>query len=1286
MPRKAKEAPKKNGSTSAQNLLYAEAELSCELERFKAMLPQHPKQAYVMLKNKGKGLLVEAMAQNNANDVLAILTFAETEPAKYRFKGTDLSEYLFTMIAARRIELSMLLLEQLIKQEKDILVFKQNQTNTLLHIAAQHDNLPVVEKIVKVLENAEKEIEIPNGAGWTPWFIALAHQCSKVIDFLSNRVKNINPVNNAGYAILEIMAANGDLKGLDFLIGRLREKNERIDRKAGPEGKSVLHIAGAKGQIAAYRLLEEHLLAAQEDIDPRDQVGRSVLHTVIANNQTEMVQFLLEKGVSVNARTKLGDTPLHYVIRRDGIIPSTAIAKLILDELVKRDQLINVNTNEGLTPLHDAAREGAVEIVGLIIQSLLKSDETVSPVFEYMGQKRTPFVMAFSRASLLLTNRQKEGLKNYFSILELFLQCPSFNEMVNINSSAGTLLSIAVNNNQFKIVEGLLPRLLNRWNAIFYFNLLDSRDLIGFWGDISLGCMFSNDLVNFRSALNTFPPLKCSYKINCFKEDYLMESLRQAADYDNIEMAKLGLVFLLGYETQEHISSWLQSKIERSNDKKFKQFVSKLDVLFKTDQKKKRNIIEHKTNQWQSKIDLLPNRNRVTSGNEVCFETLKQAHVSLEIFLEKSIKPLQYVHDIDFLNPTITFIETQLSPVLERYRVVRQNFLSEEARLQNQALSAWLNRLQALEQSEVLSGAENYLFSTSLDSELMEQKISLQQKYEAVQMAIIDCRAKIEKYKQYEATPETISMDFEFLSSCLKELDQDLYIFSENLKKHNEKTAYEKKKKNLQEVLQMLENQMQKIESCLKKSKGAIQLATSYGIDNSLTGDDLSFLDQALTLRRTATASVVEVNPDNVQGLHLELCNVAEFGDVHRAIAVIEERINQDKASIENKLVEPANHLKEKTCIKINEIEHVIDIVIGNKQHYERMLQDGATISDEIRVLWGVCKNMKAKLKEFKEIVEKSKKVSTLKHYLIDSEYWLLDTIEKVEILEAALSQYQLRVANDVDSVQVLLQQVSLFDTHQPVLFREVRGAAGRMLCGLTLACEQERMHLKNVIVCLNQPENSEVDFSAKTNALLLSIAIIFEKMKQIGASNKEEQILLKKALGIRNAIFHKAVESAFSQENYEILCNLVRALTEPNLDHRKFDFILDKLADLFPTIEPGVDVTIECIEQHHAYLKQYASSLENNLISKLDFAFRIAHAQALLNDLKQTSGQEDDLNFAARMKLILISEELSMEVNKLLGSARAVRHEGLEAVWGVVEDYCLSLAIEGAKPRTNSL
>jgi ankyrin repeat protein len=126
--------------------------------------------------------------------------------------------------------------------------------------------------------------------------------------------------------------------------------------------------------------------AADPD-DPPAPPPPDIFAAAKAGNLEAVKKFLAENPVLLNAKTKLGDTPLHWAASCGHV----EVVRYLLSQLAHVDPK-NIT---GTTPLHMACRMGYKEIVELLIAS--KADVNAKAEEE---DDETPLLIAAKRGSM----------------------------------------------------------------------------------------------------------------------------------------------------------------------------------------------------------------------------------------------------------------------------------------------------------------------------------------------------------------------------------------------------------------------------------------------------------------------------------------------------------------------------------------------------------------------------------------------------------------------------------------------------------------------------------------------------------------------------------------------------------------------------------------------------------------------------------------------------------------------------------------------------------------------
>jgi ankyrin repeat protein len=114
------------------------------------------------------------------------------------------------------------------------------------------------------------------------------------------------------------------------------------------KGMNFLHAASIGGNAEILTIA----LGCGFDLEERSSAGTTALHYAVSNERESCVRMLLEAGASAVAQGSGGVTMLHNC--RDTALP-------ILDLLLSKNPPLDIQNEEGQTPLHMAALHGHVE-------------------------------------------------------------------------------------------------------------------------------------------------------------------------------------------------------------------------------------------------------------------------------------------------------------------------------------------------------------------------------------------------------------------------------------------------------------------------------------------------------------------------------------------------------------------------------------------------------------------------------------------------------------------------------------------------------------------------------------------------------------------------------------------------------------------------------------------------------------------------------------------------------------------------------------------------------------
>ncbi|MDQ6706867.1 MAG: ankyrin repeat domain-containing protein [Acidobacteriota bacterium] len=123
-------------------------------------------------------------------------------------------------------------------------------------------------------------------------------------------------------------------------------------------GSTPLMFAAEVGSVNMMR----ELLAAGGDVNAKNSFGATAL--MWCADSPERVKLLVEKGAAVNARSKVGRTPLIIAAAHSGNLETVRL-------LVSKGAALDARDELGNTPLHEAARANDMALISFFLEKSL---------------------------------------------------------------------------------------------------------------------------------------------------------------------------------------------------------------------------------------------------------------------------------------------------------------------------------------------------------------------------------------------------------------------------------------------------------------------------------------------------------------------------------------------------------------------------------------------------------------------------------------------------------------------------------------------------------------------------------------------------------------------------------------------------------------------------------------------------------------------------------------------------------------------------------------------------
>jgi len=245
---------------------------------------------------------------------------------------------------------------------------------TALHAAANSGKKDIVEFLV----NKGANVDARDSFGLAPLYYAALHNYEDIV-ILLDKGTEINAKDKKGYTLLYYAMWDEGDKGKDT-IKLLISKGANVKEK-DPDGFTLLNWAIWLG----YKDIVELLINNGADVNAKDKDGITPYYWAAAEGRKDLVELLIakgatpvstihldaragdlakvksfiEEGTDVNARDKLGKTPLLSAVLADNI----DVAKF----LIAKGADVNAKDHDGKTPLFEAVNKGNRDIIEILI-------------------------------------------------------------------------------------------------------------------------------------------------------------------------------------------------------------------------------------------------------------------------------------------------------------------------------------------------------------------------------------------------------------------------------------------------------------------------------------------------------------------------------------------------------------------------------------------------------------------------------------------------------------------------------------------------------------------------------------------------------------------------------------------------------------------------------------------------------------------------------------------------------------------------------------------------------
>jgi len=301
----------------------------------------------VNLKNKlGQPPLILA-AQAGHEDVVRELLRLGAEPQVKDIHGKTPMHY-----AAHKGNQQVI---ELLAEAGGPLELKDEQGRTPLYTAAYHG---IYEICLVLLRRNPTLVNVSEMHGWTPLHAAADQGHLAICElFVNDHNAKIDVLSHQGTTPLYHAAAKGKRKVVEFLVKA--KANVNAGRK---DSWLPIHASCSR----SFNTITRFLIEAGADVNAicKEIKGYAPLHILLCQKDAsiKLIEYLLDSGANVNAKTETGATGLHLAVHWSN--PN------IVELLCKRGVDVNAKNKKGKTALDLAVRYGLPKIAEILARKM----------------------------------------------------------------------------------------------------------------------------------------------------------------------------------------------------------------------------------------------------------------------------------------------------------------------------------------------------------------------------------------------------------------------------------------------------------------------------------------------------------------------------------------------------------------------------------------------------------------------------------------------------------------------------------------------------------------------------------------------------------------------------------------------------------------------------------------------------------------------------------------------------------------------------------------------------
>ncbi|XP_034942443.1 putative ankyrin repeat protein RF_0381 [Chelonus insularis] len=270
---------------------------------------------------------------NNNREFLQALLECNADPAIKNYFGKNVLHFALTCIGGDNC------IQDILDSNVDIDAVNRDG-ETALHLAIQWND----DNIVKLILKKNPNIDMKNNIGDTALHKTVKRKHCHMVELLLKNGANVNLKDGSEKTVLHLAIELDELNIIPLLL-----ENKANANLKDASGNTVLFLAAKLSKIPAEII--KYILNYTNDIDAKDDCGRTALHYAALNTPDRILEVLLKAKADVYVKDSEGNTPLRLTVSWENRCVRDFKSMKVL---VNYQADVNAVDNDMRTPLHHA--------------------------------------------------------------------------------------------------------------------------------------------------------------------------------------------------------------------------------------------------------------------------------------------------------------------------------------------------------------------------------------------------------------------------------------------------------------------------------------------------------------------------------------------------------------------------------------------------------------------------------------------------------------------------------------------------------------------------------------------------------------------------------------------------------------------------------------------------------------------------------------------------------------------------------------------------------------------